>query len=121
MHWLESLSPNDRNVVLSVMRDTRTRSDYHHGQARKLSPRNGEISAGMAEHEEFCKGEALSVFLRELGKGSTPQQAASVAKETAADIIRIANARREYQVRRGEGMANGLVDDYMRRVLQAIA
>jgi hypothetical protein len=66
------------------------------------------VGAGL--FDLFLQGETLSVLLRQLGNGDTPDQAGEVAKVEARAMIEKWNNSREWQVQRWEGTADTLIE-----------
>lgn len=73
--------PKFSEAQLQAMRSIRGESDRLLEDARRMTPRHGEVAAGSEHVRSAAVGESLATFLRELGRGKTPEEALAAAKE----------------------------------------
>ncbi len=120
--WLGEVAPEHQEPVFAAMRAIDARAQAYHDEARKLTPPQGTIGAGMADKAAFQQGEARSTFLRALNSGSTPEQAGQLAKETARLIADRANATRPKDVHSHvpPGAVDAAIDDAVRAITRAV-
>src|SRR6266702_2475473 len=114
--------------VLEAMRDINTKAQRYLETYYKLAPRYGEVATGGEHFDAFVKGESLCEFLSSLRRGSSPLEAAIMAKSYAAELVANWNSKPQaaalsghaYQLHRWTGMADALIEDAMRQVLNAV-
>lgn len=116
-NWLKALPAVE--PVYAAMRVIRAKSDGYLSESAALSPRNGALAVGNAHNDAFCRGEALAVFLRELGRGYMPDMALETAKAEAREMIHISNQRCSYEIRRSDCSCDALLEDAWRKILAA--
>ena len=92
--WYEQLPEPQRESVFATMRAIRQRSDEFLQRERQLRPPTGSIAAGATGFDEFIRGEAIAVFLREIGRGKTPEAAEAATKAFTEDAVKTHNKKR---------------------------
>lgn len=123
--WLSNLT--DPEPVFAVMRGIGERASREHGEYVKMTESTGiRLPVGGGGFDHFVRGQALFDFLFYLRKGSTPTEAADLAKREAADRVTIWNRRPrcvtftgKHEVQRYTGMCDDIIEHSARVVLLA--
>lgn len=91
--WLGSVPEHNRERVLMAMRQIDNRVQGNRQRSKSLSPTQGMIGVGNNDIMPRLQADAMSTFLREINKGSTPDTALDVAKAEARQLIKSWNER----------------------------
>lgn len=122
-HWLDSLTPEQKESVFAVMRDIRAEADRANDQHRALLPPHGQIAVGGAHMDPFFRAEALNGFLSALSRGASPVSAVEIGNTDANYAIEKFNKSRsnDYVVHRARDMEESHLGEMARRVERAVA
>jgi hypothetical protein len=110
-HWLNSLEPEQKERVLSVMRSLEERSDSHYRKSTILTPDNGRHGVGAAHEDEAHQAEAIACVLRWVRNGTTPSKAGALATDSLRRTLKRHNCRRESDImwKRDDMAMDGLI------------